>query len=309
MRDERSEKSRRTLSYTLLGLLLGTLAACGNTDSTPSTSSSGLLNLAVTDAPVDDAAEVVVVFEGIELKPVGTDPITLDLQPVRRVNLLQYRDGETFNLLEQARVQAQEYEWIRLQIRAQENLQDGSYIRLRDGRQFPLFIPSGAESGLKLIRRFTVAQGGVTRLLIDFDLRKSLVSPPGQAPNWILKPALRLMNRLSVGDLTGTENLVELAASFGLSRNECDAGLYLFQGHDQTPDDMDGDPTDGLDPIVYLPLDPLRERTVIDYRVHYLEAGNYTLAFTCDFGIDDDPTSSENGQRFNTRNVVVAAGG
>jgi hypothetical protein len=284
------------------------LAACGNTNSTTSTTNTGLLNLAVTDAPVDEAVEVIVVFESVELKPLGADPIVLALEPVGRIDLLQYRDGETFNLLEQARVQAQEYEWIRLRIRAQENLQDGSFIRLRDGRQYPLFIPSGAETGLKLIRRFTVAQGGVTRLLIDFDLRKSLVRPPGQAPNWILKPALRLTDRLQTGTLTGTVDLVDLATSFGLRRSDCDAGLYLFRGWDQTPDDMDGDPTDGDDPVVYQPLDPLREQSTVEYRIHFLEADRYTLALTCDFGIDSDPSVSENGQQFIVRNVQVTAG-
>lgn len=288
--------------------LLGVLAGCGDTDSTTSTTRTGLLELGVTDAPVDDAAEVLIVFDGIELKPLGADPVVIDLEPAQRLNLLQYRDGETFNLLNQARVQAQQYEWLRLRIRTQQNLQDGSYIRLRDGRQFPLFIPSGAETGLKLVRSFTVAQGGVTRLLIDFDLRKSLVRPPGLAPNWILKPALRLMDRLQTGRLEGTEDLSALALNFGLSRADCDAGLYLFTGRDQTPDDMDGNPADGADPVVYLPLDPARERESAQYRIHFLETGDYTLALTCDFGLDADPSVSEDGQRFITRNVTVTAG-
>ena len=277
-------------------------------DSTTSTTSTGLLDVAVTDAPIDEAAEVLIVFDGIELKPLGADPVVIDLEPAQRLNLLQYRDGETFNLLNQARVQAQQYEWLRLRIRTQQNLQDGSYIRLRDGRQFPLFIPSGAESGLKLIRSFTVAQGGVTRLLIDFDLRKSLVRPPGLAPNWILKPALRLVDRLQTGRLERTEDLSALALNFGLSRADCDAGLYLFAGRDQTPDDMDGDPADGTDPVVYLPLDPTRERDTVEYQIHFLETGDYTLALTCDFGLDADPYVSEDGQRFITRNVTVIAG-
>ena len=294
----------RSLAVVLLGLL----AACGDTDSTTSTTSTGLLDVAVTDAPIDEAAEVLIVFDGIELKPLGADPVVIDLEPAQRLNLLQYRDGETFNLLNQARVQAQQYEWLRLRIRTQQNLQDGSYIRLRDGRQFPLFIPSGAESGLKLIRSFTVAQGGVTRLLIDFDLRKSLVRPPGLAPNWILKPALRLVDRLQTGRLERTEDLSALALNFGLSRADCDAGLYLFAGRDQTPDDMDGDPADGTDPVVYLPLDPTRERDTVEYQIHFLETGDYTLALTCDFGLDADPYVSEDGQRFITRNVTVIAG-
>jgi hypothetical protein len=295
--------------YLMLLLPLAALSACSGGDTVSSATTgtgTGLFELGLTDAPVDDAAEVVIVFDGIEVKPLQGDEIIFNLAPARRINLLQYRDGETFNLLEQTRLRAEEYEWIRLRIRAQENLQDGSYIRLRDGRQFPLFIPSGAETGLKLQRRFRVAEGGITRLLIDFDLRKSLVMPPGQAPNWILRPSMRLMDRLRTGTLEGEINLSELAARFDLPRSACDAGLYLFAGADQNPDDMDGDPTDGADTVVYLPLDPMREQTRATYRIHYLETGPYTLALTCRFGVDADPSVSEDGQGFVTQNITVS---
>lgn len=295
--------------YWVLLPALAVLSACSGSDSVSSATTgtgTGLFELDITDAPVDDAAEVVIVFDGVEIKPLQGDALILSLDPARRINLLQYRDGETLNLLEQTRLRAEEYEWIRLRIRAQENLQDGSYIRLRDGRQFPLFIPSGAETGLKLQRRFTVAEGGITRLLIDFDLRKSLVMPPGQAPNWILRPSMRLIDRLQTGTLEGEIDLLELAANFGLPRSACDAGLYLFAGTDQTPDDMDGDPADGADPVVYLPLDPTREKTRATYRIHYLETGPYTLALTCRFGVDTDPAISEDGQGFVTQNITVS---
>jgi hypothetical protein len=295
--------------YWILLPALAALSACSGSDSVSTATTgtgTGFFELDITDAPVDDAAEVVIVFDGIEIKPIQGDALILSLVPARRINLLQYRDGETLNLLEQTRLRAEEYEWIRLRIRAQENLQDGSYIRLRDGRQFPLFIPSGAETGLKLQRRFTVAEGGITRLLIDFDLRKSLVMPPGQAPNWILRPSMRLMDRLRTGTLEGEIDLVELAANFDLPRSACDAGLYLFAGADQHPDDMDGDPADGADPVVYLPLDPAREQTRATYRIHYLETGPYTLALTCRFGVDVDPSVSEDGQGFVTRNITVS---
>jgi hypothetical protein len=295
--------------YWILLPALAALSACSGSDSVSTATTgtgTGFFELDITDAPVDDAAEVVIVFDGIEIKPIQGDALILSLVPARRINLLQYRDGETLNLLEQTRLRAEEYEWIRLRIRAQENLQDGSYIRLRDGRQFPLFIPSGAETGLKLQRRFTVAEGGITRLLIDFDLHKSLVMPPGQAPNWILRPSMRLMDRLRTGTLEGEIDLVELAANFDLPRSACDAGLYLFAGADQNPDDMDGDPADGADPVVYLPLDPAREQTRATYRIHYLETGPYTLALTCRFGVDVDPSVSEDGQGFVTRNITVS---
>jgi len=203
------------------------------------------------------------------------------------------RDGRTANLLEGQAVLPGNYEWLRLKISAEQNLQNGSRIRLRDGRQFPLYIPSGAETGLKLNRPFTIAQGGVTRLVIDFDLRKSVVAPPGLAPNWILRPTLRMFDELQVGTLTGTVDIAALASGQQSSISECSPGVYVFKGSGVAPDDMDGSSSDGPDPIVYQPLIPPAPGAPTNYSIPFLEAGDYTVAFTCRFAVDADPTRSE----------------
>lgn len=268
--------------------------ACSNNNSSDSIApASGFLTVGLTDAPVDDAAEVIIVVTGIELPRGPSDTINIDFETPRSVNLLEFRDGKSFNLLNGNPLLPGEYQWLRLKIRAQENLQDGSRIRLRDGRQFPLFIPSGAETGLKLNRPFTVAQGSTTRLMIDFDLRKSLVIPPGQGGNWILKPTLRLVDQLQTGSLIGTVDVSNLSALLGSSPSTCQPDIYIFKGENTLPDDMDGDPTDGVDPITYAPLMPIMVGGVANFRMSYLEAGRYTVALTCQFGVDIDPTRSE----------------
>lgn len=268
--------------------------ACGNNNSSDSIApASGFLTVGLTDAPVDDAAEVIIVVTGIELPRGPNDTINIDFETPRSVNLLEFRDGKSFNLLNGNPLLPGEYQWLRLKIRAQENLQDGSRIRLRDGRQFPLFIPSGAESGLKLNRPFTVAQGSTTRLMIDFDLRKSLVIPPGQGGNWILRPTLRLVDQLQTGSLIGTVDVSNLSTLLENSPSTCQPGIYIFKGENTLPDDMDGDPTDGVDPITYAPLTPMMVGGVANFRMSYLEAGRYTVALTCQFGVDIDPTRSE----------------
>jgi hypothetical protein len=78
-------------------------------------------------------------------------------------------------------VPAGRYQSIRLLIEAQQN-QPSSYIDFASGARYPLYVPSGSESGLKLIRGFTVAAGSNSNFTIDFDLRKSVIAPPGQAP-------------------------------------------------------------------------------------------------------------------------------
>ncbi|MFM7395758.1 MAG: DUF4382 domain-containing protein [Gammaproteobacteria bacterium] len=276
--------------------LLFVLTACNGSDNNPSTSiapASGFLTLALTDAPVDDAAEVIVVFTGIELQRGPASSINIDFDTPRSIDLLSFRDGKTTNLVDGTQVLPGNYEWIRLKVRAEQNIQDGSRIRLRDGRQFPLYIPSGLETGLKLNRPFVVAQGAATRLLIDFDLRKSIVAPPGQGQNWIVRPSLRLFDQLQVGTLSGTVDIAGLAAAQKVSPSACRGGIYLYRGKDVSPDDMDGEPADGVDPLVYQPLSPSLPGAAVNYTVHFLETGDYTVAATCQFDVDADPSRSE----------------
>jgi hypothetical protein len=277
---------------TILGCLAA-LAACGG--SSGGGDRTGELTLGIGDAPVDGATEVVVVFTGVALHgPGGTRHI--EFPEPRQIDLLAYQNGATVDLLESQTVAAGEYEWLRLDVIAEQNRSDGSYIKFETGEQFPLYVPSGSQSGLKLNRPFTVAAGGVTRLVADFDLRKSIIEPPGLEPNYVLKPVLRLMDELEVGEIAGEVDLAALAVlqlGDGAGPGDCAGGLYLFAGHGATPDDADGDAADGADPVVYQPVEFDGLNAVVAFQIAFVEAGDYTLAATCQFDVDASPESSE----------------
>ena len=277
-----------------LGSLM-TLAACGGGSGDGQGESMGRLTLRIGDAPVDGATEVVVVFTGVVLHgPGGTRRIEF---PERRaVDLLAYQNGATVDLLDGAEVEAGEYDWMRLEVIAEQNRNDGSYILFQSGEQYPLYVPSGSRTGLKLNRHFTVAAGGITRLVADFDLRKSVIQPPGLSPNYVLKPVLRLMDELEVGSIAGAVDLAALAAAQlepGAGPEDCAGGVYLFAGAGATPDDADGDGADGADPVVYQPLPYDGLDPVVPFEVAFVEAGEYTVAATCHFDVDSSPESSE----------------
>lgn len=265
------------------------LAACGGGSTAPKpTANTGQLTLKLGDAPVDGATEVMIVFTGLELHSDGTTT-TIDFSAPRQVDLLAYQNGATVNLLENQVVAAGAYQWMRLKVIAERNRNDGSFIKFADGSQYPLYVPSGAQTGLKLNRNFNVAVGSVTRLVADFDLRKSVLAPRGQDPNYVLKPVLRLMDELQLGRLAGSVNLRALAAvqlGDAAPITDCKAGLYLFAGGSATPDDMDGDAADGVDPVVYRPVawDGINDSTA--WEIAMVEAGEYTLAATCQFDKD-----------------------
>jgi hypothetical protein len=285
-----------TRASTLAALVFGivTLNGCGGGGSDPGT---GSLSLNLTDAPVDGAADVVVVFTGIELQRSDGTLVSLDFGTTngqantKSIDLLKLQNGVTGALTEGAAVPAGNYEWMRLKVLADKNSQGESYITLLNGAQYPLYIPSGAETGLKLVRPFTVAQGSTTRLVIDFNLRKSVTAPPGQDPNYLLKPALRLVDELQVGKITANIDLAALTSAqlgSGASVSNCKAGLYLFAGASAVPDDEDGDTTDdgGSDPIMFQPIAYDGINTNVSVTVPFIEVGSYTVAATCNFDVD-----------------------
>jgi hypothetical protein len=279
----------RPLAFAIALGLTGLVAACGGGGSSAPTvtaQSVGQLSIGVTDGPIDDASEVVVKFTGIELKPQNGTAFTIDV--TKSVDLLKLQNGVTTDLLNGHSVPAGRYEWMRLMVSATQNVPD-SYIKLAtNGGMYPLYVPSGMETGLKLVRPFTVAQGGVTNLLVDFDLRKSVTAPPGQQPNYMLKPALRLMDRLQVGRIAATVDLRKLTtAQFDANAaiSTCKAGLYLYPAAQTAPDDMYDAATTG-NPIVYLPVpyDGVNPTTTVN--IPFVEAGDYKLAATCAYDKD-----------------------
>jgi hypothetical protein len=275
--------SRKTLVVALSTMLL---AACGGSGGggTASVSGSGSLNLGVTDAPVDGASAVVVKFMAVQLKPENGDVVTIALSPAKSIDLLALAGGTSAALLEDHTVAAGKYEWIRLLIEAEEN-QVSSYIDLQTGARYPLFVPSGSETGLKLVRGFTVAVGGANNFTIDFDLRKSVVAPPGQAPNYFLKPALRLVDNLQVGRIAGV-------VASALVTEGCTPFVYAYAGADVMPDDLDAALAPDVDPLISVPVELDAASGEYRYRISFLEAGPYTLSFTCDGG-QDTPEGNE----------------
>jgi len=291
-----------TRSGTLATLVVGivTLAGCGGGGSDAGT---GSLSVNLTDAPVDGAANVVVVFTGLELHRSDGTLVTLDFGTTngqantKSIDLMKLQNGVTGALTQGEAIPAGDYQWMRLKVLADKNSQGESYITLLNGAQYPLYIPSGAETGLKLVRPFTVAQASTTRLVVDFDLRKSVTAPPGQDPNYVLKPTLRLMDELQVGKITASIDLAALtSAQFGSGANvsSCKAGLYLFAGASAVPDDQDGDATDGADPIVYLPIAYDGVNTSVSVTIPFIEVGSYTVAATCNFDVDAPDSNDYN---------------
>src|SRR6266850_1207059 len=226
-----SPQTRLVGLFELLAATALGLAACGG-----SAGDMGQMKLAVADAPVDGAQAVVVKFTGVELTANSGSPVDITFTQPKTIDLLNQSGTASAVLFDQP-IPAGSYGQIRLMVVADGN-PSNSYIMLSDGTMHGLQVPSGSETGLKLVTGFTVPSSGVVDYTIDFDLRQAITCPPGQAPACILKPVERLVDNTSVGNIQG-----QVAST--LPRG-CTPGVYLYNGAVTKPEDMNsnasGDP-------------------------------------------------------------------
>jgi hypothetical protein len=270
------------------GIALTFLAACGGGDSTDMAATS-TLRLDITDAPITDATKVWLQFTGVEVKPVGGMAQTFMFSAPKGYDLLTLQNGNAAMLLGDTTVAAGEYEWVRLIL---DPAAGSSYIIDGSG-QHDLRIPSGLETGLKLVRGFTMPAGGRADFTVDFVLAKSIIKPPGQAPNYMMKPVLRLVDNIQVGTIAGTFEPLTLNG-IPACANKAPV-VYLYSGAGVTPDDL-FNPLDGsvdtmpnVDPLVTTTA-TLNMASQYAYRIAFVPVGTYTVAFTCNA---DDPAIDE----------------
>lgn len=258
------------------------IAGCGDDGGTST------LNLALTDAPLDNASTVWLQFTGVEVKPESGPAESFMFPAPKGFDMLTLQNGNAAELLGDTTVDAGDYQWVRLILDA-----PGTSYVVDDTGQHELFIPSGAQTGLKLVRGFSMPAGGRADFTIDFVLNKSIIAPPGQAPKYLMKPVLRMTNNIETGTIEGSfapATLAGIPACTGVA-----PAVYLFEGAGVTPDDL-YNPVDAT-PDTAPEVDPLVTATaylneaVYEYKVAYVAEGTYTVAFTCN---NDDPAVDEN---------------
>jgi len=270
--------NRQTGLPGFLGLVAAStfaLAACGG----GSSGAAGQMTLAVGDAPVDGAQAVVVKFTGVELVPNSGNPVDVTFTAPKIIDLLN-QSGTASAVLFSQPIPAGDYGQIRLMVTADGN-PSNSYITLSDGTMHGLQVPSGSETGLKLVSGFTVPSSGVVDYSIDFDLRKAITCPPGQAPACILKPVERLVDNTTVGNIQGQVSATLVPAG-------CTPGVYLYSGTVTAPEDMNSTaPTSDANQPVASKVPVATSQPPYYYQFTFLEPGSYTVAFTCQADLDN----------------------
>jgi hypothetical protein len=182
----------------LLGL---TSCSGGGGGSDGASGGTGSLSLSLTDATTDQFQAVYVTIKEVQVHtPTGGWEIVG--RPEKTYNLLELVNGMVERLGVAYNLPAGEYTQMRLlpgnQPDHEKNILNedhpyANYVIDSSGHYHELKVPSGYQSGIKIVRGFTIMGDGMTELILDFDALQSVVVA-GSSGQWLLKPTIKVVN-------------------------------------------------------------------------------------------------------------------
>jgi len=181
-----------------LSFIAAVLFIISCSDSISPETGKGQINMMMVDAPAG-YDQVNIVVAGVEVHKADAD-LNSGWVVINNVSanydLLTLRNGASV-VLGNNTLTAGHYSQIRLIIGTGSNV-------VVDGVVFPLEIPSGEQSGLKLNHAFEIQPGLLYELLLDFDAERSIVhTGNGQ---YKLKPVIRVVPLVTSGTISGRIN-------------------------------------------------------------------------------------------------------
>ena len=250
----------------------------------------GFISLSVTDAPIDNATEVWVQFDGVEFMPSSEsphqDPVLITFDTPMSINLLELQGNKSKALLTDEILHTGIYDWVKLKITAVKDGIMDSYIVLNDGTVHELDMPGESEIGLTIIGDLEIIANMPSAKTIDFDLRKSIVM---NNPNdFQIQPVINLVSNDQSGSIEGTVKLKTLTSS-SCSDSDPMTGnaVYLYEGNKVQPDDIGGA---GAEPVTSALVKLNNLTGDYEYSFGFIPFGKYTVAFTCEADLDDQST-------------------
>jgi len=173
------------------------VAGCSEDEvSNTGTTDPGHMTITMVDSPADyDAVYIDVI--GVEAHQASSDSnsgwISIGSNP-GIYDLITLRNGVEAVIADSS-LPAGHYTQVRL-------LLGNSNTVVVDGVEYPLEVPSGSQSGLKLNHQFTIEPNTVYALMLDFDAEKSIVETGNG--EYQLKPVIRLVPTQLSGSISGT---------------------------------------------------------------------------------------------------------
>lgn len=212
--------------------------------SSGSGTSTGTLNIGLTDSSTDLYQAIYVTIDEVQVKKQGAGEgesgwLTV-LSPQQTFNLLELVNGVVADL-GLAELAAGDYGQMRLLLGKNH---DGSVNILGETHPFPnylikndvgstieeLKVSSGFQTGIKIVQGFTIVASGATEIILDFDACKSVVQA-GNSGQWLLKPTIKVLETVT----NSVSGVVTDETDAPLEGARVSAQIYLLP-----PDPADG---------------------------------------------------------------------
>lgn len=96
-----------------------------------------------------------------------------------------------------------------------------NYLITQTDEPIKLKVPSGIQTGIKLVHPFNIVSGSIVGLILDFDAGRSVLMA-GHSGEWLLKPTIKIIDTLNNATVTGS-------AMYGLGLNILQRYIHFRQ--------------------------------------------------------------------------------
>ena len=191
------------LAVALTGAVLISLTGCGIGGG----NDTGRLSLSLTDKKTYEYDHVFVTIKQIDVHAENDmeGSWTTIAQPNRTIDLLTLANGVRQQLA-LVDLTSGYYTQMRLIIGDQAESTEflyANYVVDKEGAAHEMKIPSGMQTGVKLVQGFTINENGTTELTLDFDASRSVVVA-GNSGKYLLKPTIHVLDDALVMIISGT---------------------------------------------------------------------------------------------------------
>ncbi len=189
---------------------LALLSGCGSS-STDGGGGTGTVSLHLTDATINGVKAVYVTIEEVSVHKDEGGTWKVIAEPNRTYNLLEVVNGVRKEL-GIAVLETGHYTQLRMKLREQpdggintlsESHPYGNYVMDNSDQYQELKIPSGYQTGVKVVCGFDINENQTTELILDFDASRSIVEA-GSSENLLLKPTIKVFELDEYSVISGT---------------------------------------------------------------------------------------------------------
>lgn len=181
----------RTPFLLLLAVVIAGLAACS-----AGGSNTGRLSMSLTDKPGTEFDAVFVTIKEIAVhKDTDAEGVWNTILQVNQTFELTALSNGVRKELGIVDLEPGHYTQMRLMIGTDPiaPYQYANFVVDKNGGEFPMKVPSGVQTGLKIIQGFDINANSTTELVFDFDATRSVVVA-GNSGKYLLKPTIHMID-------------------------------------------------------------------------------------------------------------------